>query len=408
MRKRQVARSASPRRKVTSAPRAARASSTKNVSSRPSPALGALDAGEGVHHGVEVGAHPEGVEIVVIADVHHDRERPRGNDGGERPRHAGTPDTTTRSTTVPILRYAPTDPRMPISMSAAPVHAPPLSVAVAVVARDPATVPATLSAVRRQAYGPSRITIVGGDKAGRQTADENETEWVSNLGGLLGAPRSGDHPRLDRPRPVPSPAPTPWVPCCRRRSATTSPPGSPGPSCSPSTDPDRLVSVGFATDVFDAPFTGIDDGEIDHGQYDVVRDVAAVGGASMLVRRDLLRGLQGPRPAARPDGGVHRPVPAGPAPRSTGRGGAVVGGAGARRPTHPDGVRTPGRSGRCSRCTARSPCCGRSLVRFLLGLLDADRRALPRALDVVRLGQGMGVERAAAALDRPGSDGRTR
>ncbi len=125
-------------------------------------------------------------------------------------------------------------------------------------------------------------------------ADENETEWVSNLGGSARSLSTRDHPCLDRPRPVPSPAPTPWGPCCPRRSATTWPPGSPGRSCSPSTDPDRLVSVGFATDVFDAPFTGIDDGEIDHGQYDVVRDVAAVGGASMLVRRDLLRGLTAP------------------------------------------------------------------------------------------------------------------
>ena len=171
--------------------------------------------------------------------------------------------------------------------------------AVAVVARDPATVPATLSAVRGQAYGPSRITIVGGDKAGRQTADENETEWVSNLGGLLGAldpeithvwiVHGGAEPRPDALGALLSEA---------ERDDVAA--GIAGSKLLALEDPDRLVSVGFATDVFDAPFTGIDDGEIDHGQYDVVRDVAAVGGASMLVRRDLLRGLHGPDPLLAP------------------------------------------------------------------------------------------------------------
>ncbi len=204
--------------------------------------------------------------------------------------------------------------------------------AVAVVARDPATVPATLSAVRGQAYGPSRITIVGGDKAGRQTADENETEWVSNLGGLLGAldpeithvwiVHGGAEPRPDALGALLSEA---------ERDDVAA--GIAGSKLLALEDPDRLVSVGFATDVFDAPFTGIDDGEIDHGQYDVVRDVAAVGGASMLVPARPVARPARPRPAARPDSGVHRLVPAGPPPGSTGRGGALVGGAGARRRT---------------------------------------------------------------------------
>lgn len=54
-----------------------------------------------------------------------------------------------------------------------------------------------------------------------------------------------------------------------------------------------LSSVGLVTDVFDVPYTGMDEVERDQGQYDVVRDVAAVAGVSMLVRRDLLHGLGG-------------------------------------------------------------------------------------------------------------------
>lgn len=58
--------------------------------------------------------------------------------------------------------------------------------------------------------------------------------------------------------------------------------------------PDRLLSVGIATDVFEVPYVGLDADELDAGQYDVVRDVAAVAGASVLARRDLLKGLGGP------------------------------------------------------------------------------------------------------------------
>ena len=56
---------------------------------------------------------------------------------------------------------------------------------------------------------------------------------------------------------------------------------------------ESLVSVGLVTDVFFVPYTGMDSSERDQGQYDVVRDVAAVTGVSMLIRRDLLSGLGG-------------------------------------------------------------------------------------------------------------------
>lgn len=56
---------------------------------------------------------------------------------------------------------------------------------------------------------------------------------------------------------------------------------------------DTLESVGSATDVFGEPYTGLDEGEVDLEQYDVVRDVAFVSSVSMLVRRDLMRGLGG-------------------------------------------------------------------------------------------------------------------
>jgi hypothetical protein len=55
----------------------------------------------------------------------------------------------------------------------------------------------------------------------------------------------------------------------------------------------ELTSVGWATDVFGEPFSGLDPGELDLEQYDVVREVAFVSSVSLLVRRDLYRGLGG-------------------------------------------------------------------------------------------------------------------
>ena len=55
----------------------------------------------------------------------------------------------------------------------------------------------------------------------------------------------------------------------------------------------ELESVGSATDIFGEPYSGLEPGEIDLQQYDVVREVAFVPSVSMLVRRDLAQGLRG-------------------------------------------------------------------------------------------------------------------
>ncbi|MFZ0626528.1 MAG: glycosyltransferase, partial [Acidimicrobiia bacterium] len=63
---------------------------------------------------------------------------------------------------------------------------------------------------------------------------------------------------------------------------------------------DELESIGSATDVFGDAYSGLDEGEIDLQQYDVVREVAAVSSVSMLVRRDLAQGLRGLDPLMEP------------------------------------------------------------------------------------------------------------
>lgn len=57
--------------------------------------------------------------------------------------------------------------------------------------------------------------------------------------------------------------------------------------------PEEILSVGGATDVFGYPYTGLERGEVDQGQYDVIRDVAYVEPASLLIRRDLAEGIGG-------------------------------------------------------------------------------------------------------------------
>ena len=63
---------------------------------------------------------------------------------------------------------------------------------------------------------------------------------------------------------------------------------------------DRLESVGGATDVYGDVYTGLDPDELDLEQYDVVREVSYVSAVSLLVRRDLFRGLGGFDPALAP------------------------------------------------------------------------------------------------------------
>ncbi|HSF85178.1 MAG TPA: glycosyltransferase [Acidimicrobiia bacterium] len=182
-------------------------------------------------------------------------------------------------------------------MSAPPAEAPPISVVVAIVASDPQELAVTIAAVRQQVYEPAMLLVVGADSEGRHAADAAGAAWVSSIGNLIaGLDPRVTHVWLIHGGTVPRPdALGSLVHESERVEA-----GIAGSKLLSAEHPDRLISVGMATDVFDAPYTGLDEGEIDAGQYDVLRDVAAVGGASVLVRRDLVRGLRGPDPLMAP------------------------------------------------------------------------------------------------------------
>lgn len=66
-----------------------------------------------------------------------------------------------------------------------------------------------------------------------------------------------------------------------------------GPKVVDATNSEKLLEVGLMVDRFGVPFSGIEHDEVDQGQHDGVRDVFYVSSATMLVRADLFRALEG-------------------------------------------------------------------------------------------------------------------
>ncbi len=129
--------------------------------------------------------------------------------------------------------------------------------------------------------------MVGGESDARRIALDHDVEWSANIGSVVDISGDVSHLWIVREGVVPLPdALGSLVFEALRLDASVA-----GSKVRDLDDPERLLSVGYATDVFDSPYTGFDGEEHDQGQYDVVRDVAAVGGQSVLMRLDLARGL---------------------------------------------------------------------------------------------------------------------
>ena len=330
---------------------------TAKVSPATPQPLRALTPGQGVGHGVQVGGHAEAVDLLVVAHVDHhgegrrgQRRRPGRAPGGRRPprRRAGSPGQ--KIAVLPLRLHnggaddRPDRSRTPSTMLGA--------VAAVVVAESAERLAACLSAVGRQVYGPTQLFVVGGDQRVRAVAGEHEALWRPSLRAVLSALAPETAFTSGCCATAPGPGPMPWRPWCatvpgpRRRWR--------GPRCS--TPPTPRCWSRWATPPTSStpPTAACRPGELDQQQYDVIRDVAAVSGASMLVRLDLLSRPGGPRLLDGAHVGGGGLLPAGPAARGAGGGGALVRGpatrAGRRRPA---GGSAPARSGRCRRSTAR-------------------------------------------------------
>ena len=160
-----------------------------------------------------------------------------------------------------------------------PADAPRIKVIVTAV--EGANITAALAAVHRQVYDPEPAVIVVAPDGEGLPADTVTAPTLEKAIGDTG-------PAFDylwllhadaRPRPD---ALSALVSELERNEAALG-----GSKLLRAGTADELESIGSSTDVFGEPYTGIDEGEIDLQQYDVVREVAFVQSASMLVRRDL-------------------------------------------------------------------------------------------------------------------------
>lgn len=162
------------------------------------------------------------------------------------------------------------------------------SVAAVVVADDSGRLDATLSAVDQQVYGLGDVVVVGMATTIRATAggarltiSETLAEAVETIG------TSAEFLWIVAEGAIPKPDAL----SAAIRDADRTQAGIVGSKIVGADG--SLISVGLVTDAFGVPYSGLDPSELDQGQYDVVRDVAAVSGIALLIRRDLLAGLGG-------------------------------------------------------------------------------------------------------------------
>jgi GT2 family glycosyltransferase len=175
-----------------------------------------------------------------------------------------------------------------------PSTAPDQRVRVAVLAVDDDGLVGTLAAIGRQVYGIDGVTIIDPDGAVAETHGHTVVPdfatFVEGLGSEVDLVWIVHGDARARPDALGA-----LVGELSRNEASLV-----GSKVIDAASADRLESVGSATDVFGEPYTGLDPDEVDLEQYDVVRDVAFVSAVSMLVRRDLLRGLRGIDPQLAP------------------------------------------------------------------------------------------------------------
>lgn len=178
-------------------------------------------------------------------------------------------------------------PTRPIVQDASTVQA---NIVAAISATGGDHLAAVLDAISRQVYEPQSVVVVGGGEEARSGAAARGVRWEATPRSFLdGLDRAVTHVWLlhDDARPRPDALKALATESIRVDASVA------GSKLLNADHPEVLESVGGATDVFCMPYTGLDEGEVDQEQYDVVRDVAFIPGASLLVRRDLLRGLGG-------------------------------------------------------------------------------------------------------------------
>ena len=170
-------------------------------------------------------------------------------------------------------------------------------VAAAVIVRDASQLEVALDTVARQSYETASTLVVGGGEPVRTITRNRSLGWVPDMHGLMThLPSETTHVWLVHDDAAPrKDALAALVEGAQRVDASVA-----GSKLLRADNPGMLESVGGATDAFLVPYSGLDTEEMDQEQYDVVRDVAFVFGASTLIRKDLLMGLGGTDPLLAP------------------------------------------------------------------------------------------------------------
>jgi hypothetical protein len=170
------------------------------------------------------------------------------------------------------------------------------SVATIVIADPAGGIEATLAALALQVYEQVGVVVVGDVEVPEATVSGRRVVKRSSISEVVTSlPSAVSHVWILREGAIPRPdTMSAMLEDMDRTDAAIA-----GSKVLRGAD-ETLVSVGLVTDVFAVTYTGMDSRERDQGQYDVVRDVAAVAGVSMLVRKDLLIGLGGLDPSMSP------------------------------------------------------------------------------------------------------------
>jgi GT2 family glycosyltransferase len=170
-------------------------------------------------------------------------------------------------------------------------------VAAAIIVRNESRLELTIDTLARQSYEPAHTAVVGGGEHVRSITRIRGVNWVPDMQALIGGlPPDATHVWLVHDDAAPrKDALAALVEGAQRVDASVA-----GSKLLRADQPGMLESVGAATDVFLVPYSGLDSDEMDQEQYDVVRDVAFVFGASTLIRKDLFKGLGGTDPLLAP------------------------------------------------------------------------------------------------------------
>ena len=244
-----------------------------------------FDVTKRVEDRIRVRRHANAISFSIVTDVHDDGELARIENGTKSSCHS-RPAHSTGEQCHTVITTLQNRPQNVPHMSMTPTNE--ATVVVALIANTTGGYQATVDAVDAQVYAVSDVVVVG-EAEGRAAEPGDVVATAPSLTELVdGLDRTVDFIWVLHEGAVPAPDALGHLVTDADRIGA----GIIGSKIL-GEGSEELVSIGLITDVYNVPYTGLDRQERDQGQYDIVREVAAVSGVSALIRRDLFIGLGG-------------------------------------------------------------------------------------------------------------------